>query len=113
MKWILIVLFLAAMQQSYGQNNVPAKGQLLAERMAQRMRDSLDLNATERQKICEINLSLYKRKEDAWKSAGGNTNAIQKQLQQIENTRDAQYKEVLDAEKFAAYKQKKKFIISN
>lgn len=85
----------------------------VAYRIANKMRDSLSLNASETKKVYEINLWLQAKKMEARKEYAGSPVIAQK-LQQIENLRDSLYKKVIaDSVKYNYYRRKKGHVINN
>lgn len=83
----------------------------LADRIAQKMKDSLSLTDAQRQQIYTINMDITARKQAA-RAISNDRSHIGRQIQQIENSRDSLYKPVLGEEKFMLYKQKKTSLIS-
>ena len=85
---------------------------LLAEKIANRMRDSLGLTVSIRDSIFVINKQINSEKKEKMTSSG-DYETVRKQIQQIENKRDSLYQAVLPTEKFLLYKQKKALLIRN
>ena len=83
----------------------------LANKMADRMRDTLGLDTGQREKIFNINLSLAMEKSIAY--SNHKKEDIGKELQKIENKRDGLYKKELSNQQYDIYKQKKRRIINN
>ncbi|MCG2613433.1 hypothetical protein LZZ85_04040 [Terrimonas sp. NA20] len=100
---VIICLGLYAQAQSVAEQH--------AGRIAQRMKDTLSLNETQRQQIYEINLRLATQKQAA-RSASSDRDQVGRQLQHIENTRDGLYQPILGEEKFPIYKMKKKNLVN-
>lgn len=92
-----------------GQSQTPA--QLVAAKIADKMRDSLDLSNQEREDIYDKNIWLHTQKMLARANYGHDTLRIQMQL--IENNRDTLYKGILSVEKYELYRQKKMHIVNN
>ncbi len=83
----------------------------LAHRIADKMKDSLQLTNQQQAKIFTINMDLQKEKEKARKKSPDRA-VIGKELQQIENSRDNLYKAILTEQQFTLYKQKKRSLVS-
>ena len=88
------------------QSNNDFAGEEVANRITNRLKDSLDLNQDQRKAIKQINQQLHAQKQAAMKQYAG-TSQVGPAIQKIENTRDSLYKLVLPDEKFLAYKNKK------
>lgn len=85
----------------------------LASRMAQRMKDSLNLTSEQKDQLYSINMQLHSRKSAFWQqySSPADTITLRYNLQQVENTRDSLYHTIMPDDKFLLYKQKKRNII--
>lgn len=108
--WLLIVTTLVTNAALHAQSP-PAE--LLASRIADRMRDSLSLSAGQRTSIYTINMQLHERKMNVRQqhaSAPGEWGAL---IQRIENTRDSLYRPLLGEEKYLLYRQKKHNLVTN
>lgn len=110
MKVLLIILVIICSYAVRGQE--ASSADLLAEKIANRMRDSLDLSGSVRDSIVTINKQINSAKKEKM-VAGGVYDDIRKQIQQIENRRDSLYQVILSADKFLLYKQKKSMLIRN
>jgi hypothetical protein len=106
--FLLTTFFKISFSQSNGQD--PATR--VANRIADKMRDSLSLSEKQRNDIFIINTQLQDRKKTAMTS-GQDRNNIGLALQQIENTRDSLYSTVLSAAQIQIYNQKKRNLIRN
>ena len=84
--------------------------ELLAGRMAQKMADSLNLTAQQRNDLYLINLSLNNKKIVV-RQQYSRSDSLRLFLQQIESKRDSLYRPVLTESQFLLYKEKKKAII--
>ena len=85
----------------------------LATRLANRIKDSLDLSENERNKILSVNLELHKRKLNV-RNEYSDPGELKYFIQQIENTRDSLYKSSIDTdEKFQAYLSRKKSLLQS
>ena len=114
MKQILLfvgTMFIACFAFSQNTNQAD-QGQRLAQKIAKQMKDSLDLNGNQMNQLVAINLSIHNQKKQAMAS-GLSRDSIGKTLQKIENTRDSLYRTVIPAEKFEAYKTKKRRLVNN
>lgn len=83
----------------------------LANKIAQKMKDSLNLTSQQKNTIKDINLSLSDQKKVARQQHPG-PSAVS-YIQKIENTRDSLYKQILSADKYLLYKQKKRNLVNN
>jgi hypothetical protein len=112
----LIILFFASclsLSFSYAQpNNQIDNGQRLAKKVAQKIKDSLNLTGQQMNQLADINLNVHNQKKQVM-SSGWSRDSIGRQLQRIENTRDSLYKQVIPAEKFEAYRKKKRNLVNN
>ncbi|HEX2844925.1 MAG TPA: hypothetical protein VHN59_00140 [Chitinophagaceae bacterium] len=85
----------------------------VAAKIANRMKDSLELTTTVRDQLYDVNLQLHSRKM-AVRQQYTEPEALRQAIQQIENTRDSLYSTVLQNEnKYFLYKQKKRNLIGN
>jgi hypothetical protein len=111
---ILMILFLLTtfFKASFSQSNGQDPATRLANRIADKMRDSLSLSQKQRNDIFVITTQLQDRKKAAMTS-GQDRNNIGLALQQIENTRDSLYATVLSAAQIQIYNQKKRNLIRN
>lgn len=102
----LLLVLTACCFSSYSQQNE------VAQKIAQKMKDSLSLTTSQQQQLYAINIQLHEQKMTA-RQQGGNPNVIGVNIQRIENSRDSLYKPVLTDQQFVLYRQKKKYLISN
>jgi hypothetical protein len=106
-KFILFTFFLL--------NSVNSKAQTaedFAKRIAEKMKDSLSLTDDEQSRLYDINMLLHQQKVIAREQYEGN-DSLGIKIQNIENTRDSLYREVLHEDRFILYKQKKTALINN
>jgi ABC-type histidine transport system ATPase subunit len=90
------------------------QAEVLSEKIAQKMFDSLSLNQQQKMQIFQINMFLHHQKADAWKKFENQDSVLGAKLQRIENSRDALYKRIISDEgKYNLYKQKKRYLVSN
>lgn len=105
-----VCLWVTSLAQN-NQNKKEDKGQELATRMADRLRDSLSLSPSQRQAIYEVNLDLHKQKMKAWEKTK-DRGVLGKELQKIEDKRDKEYQKFLTDEQYQNYRKKKRNLIS-
>jgi Spy/CpxP family protein refolding chaperone len=84
----------------------------LAQKIAHRMADSLDLSNQQRAKLFAINMELSKKKSAARKNSSDRA-AVGRELQRIEGARDDMYKNVLTTEQHVLYLAKKRSLVHN
>lgn len=84
----------------------------VAQRIAQKMKDSLSLTESQRVQLYQLNLQLHERKQAARQQYGGSS-VLASEVQKMENGRDSLYKAVLTEVQFQQYRQKKRNLISN
>lgn len=82
-----------------------------SEHIANKLKDSLNLSASQRDSLFVINNYLQNQKQQA-RLQHPSADSVQYYLQRIENTRDSLYRPVLGSEKYLLYKQKKRYLIS-
>lgn len=83
----------------------------LANKIGQKMKDSLGLTGQQKNDIVNINMNLFNQKKAARQQHP--SGEVTYYLQKIENTRDSLYRLVLPAEKYSLYKQKKTKLVNN
>jgi hypothetical protein len=84
----------------------------VAEKISQKMKDSLDLNEEQRKNVYALNIRLHSRKMEV-RQKFAETDSLSRYFQRIENTRDSLYREILPEEKYLLYRQKKKNLVNN
>ena len=89
-----------------------SQADIIADKIAQKMSDSLSLSSAQKSQLFQINLDLQSRKHLVWQQ-NSNIDSIQVHLQKIENTRDSLYRPVLTDDQFLIYSQKKKNLVNN
>jgi hypothetical protein len=108
--FILLSLFFLSVAPTFSQQTgTPAER--LAIKMADKMKDSLDLSVVQRAGVYNINMQLHIKKMEA-RRIYTDRGMLGTVMQQIENTRDSLYREVLTDDKFLLYRQKKRSLIS-
>jgi hypothetical protein len=105
---IFVIITLASLI-GYTQSN-PA--QIVANKIAQKMKDSLSLTTIEREQVYQINLQLHNQKM-LIRQQHINQDSVRIYTQRIEQTRDSLYRIILNEEKYLLYIGKKKNIVSN
>lgn len=93
------------------QQATPAEA--LAQRIATKMRDSLQLSSAQKDQVYAINLQLHNQKMQVWQQHGGADALLQQQLQRVENQRDSLYRPVLSDEQYRLYLHKKRALVNN
>lgn len=83
----------------------------IANKIAQRMTDSLDLTSQQKNALRDVNKNLDDQKKAAWQQYG--RASVTPYIQKIENKRDSLYKLVLPPGKYILYKQKKHILVNN
>jgi hypothetical protein len=85
----------------------------LAQKIANKMRDSLGLTAQQQAGIYQINLQLHGQKQQARQQHAASPAQLAPALQAIEQSRDSLYRPLLLPQEFVAYKQKKRNLVTN
>jgi len=85
-----------------------------ATKVANRMKDSLNLNTEQRSQLYTITKQLGEQQKAVWTEYSESDSVLIKMsLQRIENTRDTLYRPVLGEQKYPVYLQKKRVLINN
>jgi hypothetical protein len=84
----------------------------LANRIAQRMKDTLGLNQQRTTQVYNINLLLHNQKMQARQQHAG-TDSVGRVIQRVENRRDSLYRTVLTTNQYNLYLQKKRNLVNN
>jgi hypothetical protein len=84
----------------------------IANRIAQRMKDTLQLSDSQRVQIYNINMQLGQQKA-AMRTQYSNADSLKKKIQLVENSRDGLYQSILSYEKYQLYIEKKKRLVNN
>jgi competence transcription factor ComK len=84
----------------------------LAQRIAQKMKDTLDLTEAQHSRIFQINIQLHTSKQNLRQQIV-NTDTLRVRFQQVERSRDSLYRTVLPDEKYKLYLQKKRTLVSS
>lgn len=102
---LCIFLTVAATAQSDHANQ-------LASKIAQKMKDSLNLTGLQKNAIKDINMNLYELKKTSRLQHRG-SDSLRIFLQRIENKRDTLYSAILSQQEYLLYKQKKRNLVNN
>jgi hypothetical protein len=100
---LILVICIIAFGNAQGQSN-PAE--VLANRIAQKMKDTLQLSESQRSQIYDLNMQMHNQKMQLRQQFAGDS-TLRDRIQAVENTRDSLYSPVLTEQQFLAYKQKK------
>ncbi len=103
------VLFLMLVLVSFKTKAQSSAAEQAANRMAQRVADSLHLTSSQKAGLYKINLSLNNQKLAAKQQPAAD--ALRQQLQLIESKRDSLYRSVLTDQQFQQYTQRKASIL--
>lgn len=113
MKYILVIstFLLLPFAGAFGQQTVAEE---LAARLAQKMKDTLSLSATQQSELYLLNLQLHTQKMNVRQQYAASPDSVGLLIQCVENTRDSLYRNVLlNEEKYQLYRVKKKELINN
>lgn len=83
-----------------------------AQKIAQRMKDSLQLTQQQQTTVYTINLELAEKKQQV-RQQTTQQDTLRMNIQKVENMRDSLYKAVLTNEQYLLYRQKKRNLINN
>ncbi len=110
-KTIILILLISCTFFSRAQSG---QAEILSEKIAQKMFDSLSLTGDQKKRIYHTNMFLYHQKTNAWKQFENQDSILRVHIQRIENSRDSLYKRIIaDENKYNLYRQKKRFLVSN
>jgi hypothetical protein len=85
----------------------------LAQRIAQKMKDSLGLTIAQKDKVYEVNMQLHNLKQEARQQNINDQTALAAAIQVVEKRRDSLYEAILTQDQFILYKQKKINLVNN
>jgi hypothetical protein len=102
-RYLLITVYMFLVVFILKAQNQP---EVLAGKMADKMKDSLSLTIAQRSQLYQINLQLTNDKLNVRK-VYQQQDSLQKYMQRIENSRDSLYKSVLNESQFMIYKRRK------
>jgi hypothetical protein len=86
--------------------------EMLAEKIAVRMKDSLQLSTEQKEQLYQVNIQLSAAKLSK-RQQYTNTDSLRRHIQRIENTRDSLYRPVLSQQQYELYLSKKRNFINN
>jgi hypothetical protein len=110
MKHILILFIVIVLnKQLFAQHTA---GEQIADKIAQKMKDTLSLSKSQKTQIYNINMQLNNSKSVA-RQTNTNIDTISIKIQKIENTRDSFYRLILSNKQYDLYRQKKRNLINN
>lgn len=101
---LLFISSMALAQQTHGE--------AYAEKVAVRMKDSLQLSVQQKDQLYQINLQLHQSKM-AKRQQYASMDSLHVHIQRVENMRDSLYRAVLSEEKYQLYLQKKQTLLNN
>jgi hypothetical protein len=109
-KICICILLLVISLSTLAQGNSP--GVQLANHIADKMRDSLQLNVPERNRVFAVNMYIYNKKMIIRQQVS-QPELLRGRLQNEEHKRDSMYQVILPPEKFQMYLQKKVNLVSS
>lgn len=101
---LLIICAAAKAQQS------PAEA--LAQKLATRLKDSLQLTEAHKTQLYNVNMQLHTLKQQRRQEYAG-TDSLAFKVQKVENMRDSMYQAILPPEKYLLYREKKRVLLNN
>jgi hypothetical protein len=108
-----IILFAIITILSINVKSQPANAaEQLADKIAKKMKDTLNLTGQQKHQIYNVNMSLHNQKQAA-RQTYTNQNQLTIAIQGIEHTRDSLYLPILGQEKYQLYLLKKRHLINN
>lgn len=105
---VCLVVMINCGQLVQGQN--PATQ--LANHIANKMRDTLNLTNPKRNQVFAINMYLHNRKMIV-RQQTTDPELLRTRLQRVEHMRDSMYQGILTPAKYLLYLQKKRFLVSS
>jgi len=105
----IIIFILLSVAKANGQTTTAME---LADKIAQKMKDSLGLSQQKKTQIYNINLQLYDLKTQA-RQQYANTASLGRLILRVENSRDSMYRNVLTSNQYSLYLQKKRYLVNN
>jgi hypothetical protein len=85
----------------------------IAGKIAQRMKDTLDLDLAQKEQLYDINISLANQKAALRSSFAVGSDSLRIKTQRVENGRDSLYRVVLTESQYLLYQQKKRNLVTN
>jgi len=107
---LLFFSFLLA-QNGKTQSNSP-QSNLVAQKIAKKIKDTLGLTPQQRNQVFQINMDLNNQKQQVRQETTIQDSLIIR-IQRIENKRDTLYFPILGTEKYQLYLQKKRNLVNN
>jgi capsular polysaccharide biosynthesis protein len=84
----------------------------LADKIAKKMKDTLNLTGQQKHQIYDVNMSLHNQKQAA-RLLYTSHDSLTRAIQHIERTRDSLYLPILGQEKYQLYLPKKRNLVNN
>lgn len=109
---LLLVLCLSLATKAQSISDVPAPAVAIANKIADKLKDSLNLSQPQRAKVFAINIQLFNEKRDA-RASSQDPAVVGRRIQLVENRRDSLYAQVLSEKQKLNYKEKKKNLVNN
>jgi archaellum component FlaG (FlaF/FlaG flagellin family) len=113
MKKIIITIVVCFLCQQIKAQAANAAATQLANHIAQKMKDTLNLTQAQRNQVYDVNLLLHNQKQQARTQNTGTPQQLTLQIQNIEKTRDSLYQPILTAPQYELYRQKKRNLVTN
>lgn len=92
--------------------NAQTPAEQIAEKIARKMKDSLQLTDVQKTQIYQLNIQISDQKTLMRNQYTG-SDSLRVKTQMVENTRDSLYHTVLSDEKYWLYIQKKRNLVNN
>lgn len=108
-KIVLLLMMVSFFSTELNAQQTPATQ--LANRIANKMKDTLNLTGNQRNQIYLFNMLLHNQKT-AVRQQYSNPDSVRVHLQRVENKRDSLYHTILSENKYLLYKQKKRNLIT-
>lgn len=89
-----------------------APAEALAEKIAVRLKDSLQLTETQKMQLYNVNMQLHGLKQQKRQQYSA-TDSLTFKIQKVENMRDSMYQTILPPEKYLLYREKKRVLLNN
>ena len=112
MRKLFISLFAITLACGYANSQDSTLAQKLAQHIALKMKDTLELSPTQQNQLYWINMNLHETKLQIRESYS-DMDSLRVHIQLVENTRDSLYQGVLEEQKFLLYRQRKQQLISS
>lgn len=110
-KLILLIAICIVLQCYTNAQSNPAEQ--LAQNIATKMKDTLDLTVQQKDSIYTVNMYLHNQKVLVRQQYAGNDSLIRLHTQLVENTRDSLYHPFLSEPKYLLYLEKKRNLVRN